>query len=369
MNTKRMSTQRENHLQHRPAGRRLGFSLVEVMIGLTLGLILSVAIIGVYLAQVSTYKTSNTQALIQSAENAITELITPILRSAGNCGCTSTNRAMSNLNAGGPPPLGTFGTTAAMITGYNAAAGTSINITQDNTPNAATGASWSPALHASLLGNIEAISDVVIVLGPTPGTQPTSVTAAVQSTNTMNVQSASGIASGQFGAISDCAKATLLLVTGVGGNTITFASGAGALTNATNALAVNYPAGSQFIPMTQSAFFVAIDASGQSGLIQATMNSSGTWTLQSLVPGIETMQVLYGIGTGGMVSQYVSANAVTNWSQVYAVRLGFLIEGKPGSGIKAPTQYNMLGTTINVPADNRLRHVFEMTIALRNASS
>ena len=139
------------------------------------------------------------------------------------------------------------------------------------------------------------------------------------------------------------------------------------MANANSALVVNYPTGSQFIPLTQTAFFVANDPGGQSSLMRATLSSAGTWTTQSLVPGVQTMKVLYGIGTNGIPTQYVAANAVTNWGQIYSIRIGFLIEGQPGSATLPQTSYSVLGTTVNVPADNKLRHVYLMTINLRNS--
>ncbi len=346
-----------------------GFSLVELMVGLTLGLMLSISVLGVYMAQMNTYKTNVSQAGSQNTISAITALVTPTLHSAGFCGCSSITQALSNLTAGGPPPLGTMSTTPTMVMGYDAAAGTTINITQNNAPNSANAAAWNPSLHASLLGNVEAISDVLIVLSPLPGSSPTAVTAFTAGSSSMTLQNTTGVTAGQFAAISDCSKASIFQVTGVAGTTVTHAAGSGALSNATDALAVNYPIGSQFVILTQTAFFVARDASGESALIRATLNAGGTWTLQSLVPDIETMQVLYGIGSNGTLSQYVPASSVTNWNQVYALRLGFIIEGQAGSGSNTPTVHNVLGTTVNVLSDNRLRHVFEMTINLRNTNS
>lgn len=346
-----------------------GFSLVELMVALTLALMLSIGVIGVYIAQVNTYKTNVSQSTIQNSISAISGLVAPTIRSAGFCGCATISQAISNIRAGGPPPIGTLGTTPSMVMGYDAAAGTVINITQDNPANATNPALWKPTLTASLTGLIESVSDVLIVLGPTPGSTPIAVTSFIPSDVNFTIQNATGVSAKQFAAISDCSKATIFQITAVGGTTVTHASGAGTLDNASNAFSVNYPSGAQFILMTQTAFFVARDQSGQSALLRATLNTDGTWTLQSIIPDVESMQVLYGIGSNGTPSQYVPASSVTNWNQVYAVRLGFLLEGQAGSGSKTPTSYTILGTTINVPSDNRMRHVFEMTVNLRNTNS
>ena len=346
-----------------------GFSLVEIMIGLTLGVLLSIAIIGVYLAQKNIYKTNTSQAVIQDAESAIAELVTPTIRAAGFCGCTTALQALSNLNAGGPPPLGTLSTNASMIMGYASNVGNPFTIAQDNAPNSNTATNWSPSLDASLTGNVEAVSDVLVVLWSVPDSQPVAVTTFTPGSNSLVLQNTNGILTGQFGAVSDCLKASIFKITAVVGTTVTHAASVGTLANANDALLVSYPIGSQFVPLTQTAFFVATDPGGQSSLVRATLNAGGTWTFQSLVPGVETMRVLYGIGSNGVLAQYVPAGSVVNWGQVYAIRLSFLIEGQQGSSTRPPTQFSVLGTTVNVPADNRLRHVYEMTINLRNSES
>ncbi|MFC5474694.1 PilW family protein [Paraherbaspirillum soli] len=348
-----------------------GVSLVELMVAMTIGLILVAAVIGVYLAQTRTYKTTNSQASIQNAENAISALLTPTIRAAGFSGCATLVQALSNLNPGGPAPLGTLGANPSMLMGYDA--GTTLTISKDNAANDSNAGDWSPSLDASLAGNVEAGSDVLVVLGTIPGSQPVGVVTIGSGSNSLVVQNAtgSGISVGQFGAVSDCLKTSVFQITAVAGNTLTHAAGSGALANTSDFLAVNYPIGSQFVPLQQIAFFVAQGQGGQSALMRATLNGA-TWTIQPLVPGVETMQVLYGIGSNGALTQYVTANAVVNWAQVYAVRLGFLIEGQAGSGSASstnPTQFTVLGSSVTAPADNRLRHVYEMIINLRNSTS
>lgn len=348
---------------------RRGFSIVETMIGITLGIILSIAILSVYLAQKNTYRTNTSQALIQNTESAIAALMIPTIRSAGFCGCNSAIFALSNLNEGGPPPLGSLSTTPSIIYGYDASAGTTINITQDNAANSSQSNQWSPGLDRSLTGNVQPSSDIISVFGPPIGTAPIGIITITSGSSSFTLQSATSLAVGGFGAISDCLKATVFQITNVTGATISHTAGTGALTNASSGFTNNYQPGAQFVQIIQTAFFVANDPSGQSALRRATLNPDGTWSIQSLVPGVDTMQVLYGIGSNGVPAEYVPASAVTNWGQVYAVRLGFLLEGQVGSATLNATTYSVLGTTVNVPADNRLRHVFEMTIQLRNAQS
>lgn len=341
-----------------------GFSLIEIMIAISISLLLSLAVIGVYMAQTQIYKTSTSQSMIQSGNNVIANIVSSFIRGAGFMGCSTIGSAMSNLNSGGPNPLGSINTTPSMLQGYNGGS-SSITLTA-NAANSGSAGDWSPALDASLVGMVEKGSDVLIILGANPSASPIGITNNA-SGSSFNVVSTTGIVAGQYGVISDCSKTVLFRITAVTPTTITHASGAGALNNTTSSFPVGFPIGSQFMPMEQNAFFVAQGQGGQSTLMRATLNGTA-WTVQPLVPGVDVMKVQYGIGANGVVTQYVPANAVTNWSQVYSVRLGFLIEGQAASGISNNTQFNVLDTVVTVPADNRIRHVFEMTIYLRNSS-
>lgn len=344
-----------------------GLSVVELMIAIAIGLFITTAFLTVVLSQNQTYKTTASQGFVQNTENAITTLVAPYIRGAGFAGCSTVIDALSNLKASSSAPLGRLGTAPAVLMGYQA----NTAMVQHNAPNSTTATNWTPALDATLVGNVEPGNDVLVVLGPVPGSTPVGVTAYTQSSNAFSVRSSAGVTVGQYASISDCSKTSIFQVTGVSGSNIAHVSGGGPLANASNTLAVNYPVGSQFIPMQQTAFFVGQGLGGVSSLMIATLNGS-TWTISPLVPGIDVMKVMYGIGTNNLVTQYVSASAVTNWAQVYAVRLGFLVEGQAGSGSPGnvnPTQFTILGQTVITPADNRLRHVFEISVNVRNGTS
>lgn len=353
----------------RPKRYCTGFSLVELMIAILISLLLTYAVLRIYLAQTQLYKTSNSQDVIQSTENAIVNLVTPVIRSTGFTGCGTVISAFSNLNAGGPSPIGTINTNPIMVMGYSGT-GSTYTISQDNPANDGGVSDWTPSLEPTLAGSVEKGNDVIIVFGSAPAAYPLGVTAidATSSSFTVDTTAGTTINTGQFGAVSDCGKTVIFQITGVAGNTISHASGTGTLANASSNLPANFIVGAQFIPLQQTAFFVGQGQGGQSSLMRAILVGN-TWNIQPIVPGVEFMQVEYGIGSNGVITQYVPASAVVNWSQVYAVRMGFLIEGQIGSGTLSTQKFTVLDTTVTVPADNRIRHVFEITINLRNALS
>lgn len=414
-----------------------GIALTEMMIAMAIAMFVMVVAIGVYSQEANIYTTSNSQSSIQSAENAVNAIMAPAIRSAGFLGCTSLsngNSFNSQLQLGGPPPMGKLGkngaitaaTTAAALSpaaawapvsasiqGYDAVPATNPLTITPNAANDASVIDWGPALDATLVtgggpkdpnGNPvgpEKGSDVVVVLGPVPGSQPVAVTTLNSGGGLVLAAglSASTLAtfpSGQWVALSDCKQATILQVTGTAPN-LNFAPGASILTNVgtindpvtglvnNNNLFYTLPTPTipdfaQTIPMQQTAFFVAQDNNGQSSLWMAVLKlTAGTpvWTATPLVPGVDNMQIQYGLSAPGgtVVQQYLRADQVEalgppSWSLVHSVRIGLLFSGQIGS-IPLPTgtqTFNVLDKSITLPADTRLRHVFEMTINLRNAS-
>ena len=102
--------------------------------------------------------------------------------------------------------------------------------------------------------------------------------------------------------------------------------------------------------------------------------SAPDWTsgpaAQELISGIDSMQVLYGINTAGdsrSANQYVSADRVSDWSKVRAVRIAVLANSVDNLN-PAPANRNfaLLDATPITIADNRARQIFTTTIQLKN---
>ena len=354
----------------RPKPSQNGYTLVELLVAMAIGLVLIGGVITAYLVQTQVYKVTNSQAAIQNAENAIAVLVLPVIKSSGFLGCSTTDQPTTNtLNAGAPPPLGAA-TTPGMVFGYDASGtsgGGTLTLATRNPANDATLTDWSPSLDTSMASLVQTGSDVLALLGPAPNSQPMAVTSIASGSDTLTTNGTSTLVVGQLAAVSDCSKSTIFSATGVAGSNVTHAASAGTTGNATAAISVLY-VNPQLIPLQQTAFYVGQGLGGQSSLMRATY-ASGAWTATPLVPGVQNMQALYGTGSGGVVTQYVPASSVSNWLSVYSVRLAFLIEGQAGSGgPNSPTAFDLLGTTVSVTQDGRLRRVYGITVNLRNQS-
>lgn len=353
--------------------RTRGFGLLELMLAMGLGLIVIAGVIVIFLAQRQVYNNSTSQSLIQDSENAISAIVLPVTRSAGFMGCGAINNGVLAYISSPATPL-TFDTDSA-VQGYTGTLPTSL---QDNaTDDTSSGADWTPTLDKSIYtasnGGPEQGSDVLVLIGAAPNSTPIGVTEPITG-SPITVNDATQLAainggSSQMVAVSDCTKSSVFMATGVSGTSVAFSSGPSSTPS--------YQANTQLIPIQQTVFFVAHGDGGQSALWQGVMTipaggtaTTAAWKMNEMVPGVVAMKVLYGIGPNEAATQYVDASEVTNWSQVTSIKLGFLVEGGIGSAAVPSTawSYTLFGDTISMPADSRMRHVFYMTVNIRNAT-
>jgi type IV pilus assembly protein PilW len=348
--------------------RTSGFGLIEFMIAMALGVIVTGGVIEIFIAERQVYQNASSQTLIQDSDNAIAAVITPIVRGAGFTGCGTINNGVASYIGAAPPSILTF-STSSDVQGF---AGTLPAQITDNTANDVTAGDWTPALDASLSAAIEKGSDVLTLIGAAPGTSPVGVINFAA--GAITVDDASKLQTGnQLVAVSDCGKSSMFMATGVTAATgvVTFATGP----NGTPL----YGLGTQLIPMQQTVFFVGKGHGGQSALFRGVMTpgtgagngvAGAKWTNSETVPGVIAMKVLYGVATGSneQATEYFDAGHVVNWPSVTTIKLAFLLEGNLGSSpIPAGVQnYTLLGSTVTVPADSRLRHIFNMTVNTRN---
>lgn len=350
--------------------RSAGFGLVELMLAMGLGLIVLAGVLVIFVAQRQIYQNSTSQSLIQDADNALSAIITPVIRGAGFTGCSNIGSGVVTYVAARNTPL-TFDTSSA-VKGFEAS--TMPATVVDGAANDMTASDWTPTLDTSFLtaGGVEQGSDVLVLIGAPPGKWPVGMVsfgAGLIMVNDDSQMDTMGTAP-QMMALSDCGKSSIFQTHFSASNTLAYTLGP----NGTPA----YPIGSQVIPLQQTTFFVAHRSGvSQSALFEGVMTiptggsaASATWTVSELVPGILNMQVLYGTGVNGQTTQYQAASAITNWAAVTSVKLGFLVEGNQASSNATTnrTSFNLFGTPLIVPADSRLRHTFYMTVNTRNST-
>lgn len=354
-----------------------GVSLIELMIGIALGILVSLAVVAVFLGTKRTFGTSSANAAMVDNGRFAAGFLNASLRSAGYIGCASSSKVVNSA----PTPytiLSDFGHAVLGFEANTTSPGNALTLVENPVPDAAVG-DWSPSLPAgatyAVAGKVIKGSDVLVVHNTTQFA-PTTVTAISHAASTFTVNNATGLVVGQLAAISDCTKTDTFQITGVAGTTITHAA-TGAMTpgNAAAAFVNDFGVGSLITLPGTSVFFIAPGQDGDGALWRAdlTFAAGGAYTLAAtgeIVPDIENMQIVYGVDTNNdtIPDLYETADNVADFGQVVSVKVAFLAASTTNATTLATVApvYQLFGVSVTAPKDNKNREVYEVDVALRN---
>jgi type IV pilus assembly protein PilW len=90
---------------------------------------------------------------------------------------------------------------------------------------------------------------------------------------------------------------------------------------------------------------------------------------QLILPGATNLQIQYGEDSDqdGSIDKFVNADAVTDFSKVYAVRLWVLIKTEhEEKGLNTARTYTIAGSTVNTPNDGYRRLLISSVVKMRN---
>ena len=375
------------------AGRAQGFSLVELMIALLLGLLITGSLISVFIATRTASRSTSGIASLTDGGRVALDFLQQGVRSAGFMACNTPAHQRNLLTVGASiaatdylEPLGGYeavGTTpGASISTVSATATTQVAADTRASDWASTSA-LGGALDSMLAGQVVQGSDVLVVhtlltqTAPNPPTVYLTAPAAMNDT-TVTVSALGGLQIGQVALISNCATSVAVQIINISGTVVTLAQG----------LPYAFGAGSQVGVADTIAYFIGVDPSSHNSALFAfdlegmADSASSRTKLEELVPDIENMQILYGIDTSSSlaVTQYVTADQVASLAStgdfkgVFNVRIAVMaaspVYAKPANPTRGtvvlPPPLMLAGTTVQPPADTRLRRVFEMTVSVRN---
>jgi type IV pilus assembly protein PilW len=355
--------------------RTRGFTVVELMIAMTLGLILLAGILSVLYSSKITYTENERTARLQEYARAGIDMILKDMRSGGFFGCRyagavepATSPLARNFTTNLANPTNVMWNFGRAIEGFDA-----------------DGASWDPALAPSSFipsGNPtpEPTSDIVAIRTVRSNAPQFTATAvpligATTPISVTKLTTETVVARNTYVA-SDCEKAVVFAATAVtsGGlgttsATIAFdATAGGALdpVNAVTTLPGLSAVRTTVTPVDTIVYYVApsADLAGP-----ALWRRVGRRAPEELIEGVENLQIEFGIDTDAdlLADDYVEAPAVTNWTAVVAARIAVLMRSPEETGTEVDTaSYRVLGETIVAPGDRRQRLVFSTTANLRN---
>ena len=330
--------------------RQRGFSVVELMVGMVIGLILMAGVLQAFSSSRATYLVNEQLARLQENERIAADMIQNDIRQAGYRGCAKEVPFTNTLNSDTEVQWNF----AAPLQG-----------------NEASGSTWSPAITGAIVSP-RADSDILAVRVPVRGAQSV-VLSSDMSASTDKLQTTAvapaPFAAGDVVMLADCSAASVFQVTGYNAGEISHDVGA-AVTgkgpgNASNDLGYAFRTNATIMPMETVIYYVRDNDDGEPSL----WRRAGGADAEEVVEGVESMQVLYGEDTSGdrQVDSYVTANNVADWENVLSVKVGLLLRSVDEFGTTEDSQtYTVLDTTVDPTDDRRQRLVLQTTAALRN---
>ena len=347
-----------------------GFTLVELMIAMTIGLIILAAVAQIFATSRGTYGLQEGMARVQEGGRFGIEFLSVDIRMAGYAGCNS------NLTLGTPVdeecPSGTVCNIASPATAPE-------NFNPDGmqghvyTGTGTALSDWTPALPSDYFsaGDVKAGTDVIIIqrastLGVNLTGNTTPSNANIQFLNTAEI--ASQLSAGDVLMVSDCKGGDVFKATNV-------SSGAGKITiahssssNTQNKLTHSFGNDAELFKLVSRAYYIGTGASGEPALFRKDL-ITGVTTAQELIEGVEDMRVLYGEDTDAdnVANIYWTASNVSDWSNIASVRVGLLVRTPTGVDMEPDIKtYPVAGVSVGPFNDKRRRHAFTTTIQRRN---
>lgn len=360
--------------------KQKGFSIVELMVALLLGLFLVSGVTAMYISSKQSYRMTDNISRLQESLRFSLDFMSSDIRMAGYMPCRfppQTRNAVNNAEVGSNSNSWFLDYFNFGVRGYEG------------------GTSAFPADLPAVGNSIDdrvAGTDAIVILKASLYTSSLSSHDATANTFTLqNSFTDSDFERGRIGIVCDPRQAAMFQVSNAAKafRTVSYNNAANILPGNDASVITNignYGADAQIAAYEPVVYYIA--NSKQNPAIRslkrksfnAIDNGAGTEVAQmveeELLEGVESMQILYGEDTLDndlVVDRYVTADNVSNWQNIITVRIGLLMaSGEQVTSQADTTTYNVAGTLISDTStpphagDRRLRYVANTTINLRN---
>lgn len=345
-----------------------GFSLIELMIALTIGLILLAGVTLIMISSKRSYNVQNDMAMVQENARFATEFIGRDLRMAGYFGCTGQFPRVIYDSSSSPSRRMAADELGFSVEGRDADGALKsdvIRVTYANTKR--------NALH---IQHCEPGKDSCILGSTNTPFQEGSDTIPV----THSDSRPGSVKAGDPVILTDCSSADVYVVSSVSANSVKLTSFLERdYDNQMQKFGQSY--GAAMYPLVSNRYFIGAASSGNGFSLyrdNAELNDAlDTAQAEELLEGVENLQIRYGEDTDddGVVNQYRRADQVSDWFQIRSVRLTLLMQTRQrfdGSfddlpAINAADLDPDLGS-YTPPDQHRRRSLFTTTVMLRNNS-
>jgi len=353
------------------AGIEAGFTIVEMMVAVTIGLIILAGLSQIFATSRATYKVDEGLSRMQETGRFAYEFISKDVRMAGYSGCLNKSVTVTN-NLDTPTDFMTDFGPGKHLTGH-------AYVGPGNAPSA-----WEPDLPAAyfVAGEVVENTDVLVIRR--------AAEAGVKIEDPMPDTSADLKISGnptklnQFDIvmIGDCESADIFQITGPASldgsndNNLNHNAGVGTPGNLVKPFSKAYKNNAEILKLVTSIYYIGRRgnvATNPPALFRkelaGTTGGGSIAVSQELLEGVERMNVMFGEDTDNnrVADQYKRANNVTNFANVLNARVGILVrtvatvESQPD-----PKTYDVAGVSYGPVNDKYRRQVYNSTISLRN---
>ena len=360
-------------------GRQSGLSLIELMIASVIGLVLLSGVVTIFSSNSASSKMSTGMTRIQDSGRVALDMLSYNLRMTGYEGCRDGSKDQIQVLASNPPTINfpdntIWGSSVSNTGGFVSTAHPDLTDLPDDV-------------------TLKANTDVLYLQHGSGRSVNLATDMATSNAAVVLPRNPDQISAGDLVMISDCDSANIFRATGVtvdatSGNTTiqhdTTGNTQGNLTQAfwgtgnLNSVAV------RVMRFESKAYFIADsnrdmpDDSPIWSLFELDTSNGGNPT--ELIEGVEDFQIRYGVQPSQNTTadiRYVTADAVTDPSQIVSVQLGLLIGTSDYLATTNDTQnYNLASWSVGPPndtgadanhaGDRRIRASFNTTVQLRN---
>jgi len=342
-----------------------GFSLTELMVSITIGLVILAAVSSLFVTSKRNYNEQDRQAKMQENARFAINFLMYDLRHAGYYGCMDD---ITRPTANAPGTVYTSLAAGSFVFSPYAAV--------EGLDNAAAGKKWYPSNVESLPTNIELGTDALIIRMAQPAQ---TLTLASQMPNTsVGITVANSTWLGNFRQgdiilIADCATADITQISAVAGTTLQHGTG-GTMTpgNSVAQLSKAYRPPARVMKYASRIYYVRKNPAGIPSLYRQDNNGAA----EELVEGVEQMHITYGKDTDDpgddVPNIFLKAGenglqSEADWRRVRAVRVGLLVRTPNDKDQDVDNRsYTVNGESIAAAGDHNRRRLFMFTVDLRN---
>lgn len=355
--------------------RQAGLSLVELMVAMLLGVLLTLGVTQIFFGSSVSYQMNEGVARIQESARFAADFLQREVRTSGQLGCSQ--NILNWLDPGVPAYLPHIHSGENAIIGWEFP-GTGLGEAYPIVTLAPGGAGWNngtgEGVPGPLAGQVIPGNDILVVNRADPiNAVPTAVAGTTITTNPAvppNVPQWAMV----IAVLGNCSGADMFMKTNATGSAGIIKNVAGVPGNRAFAALPGFSNlhtnTSTLYLYTSTAYYVGRGLNGEPGLFRRRLDPVGG-VAEEVIDGVENMQVLYGLRVGAQrqPARYVTASNVNDWTRVVSVRIGLLTrtELEVADAPANVAAYNLIGTAVSPMVDRRLRLASTTTSGIRSA--